>query len=273
MMIVEMIKKQRLAQIAMVMFVFFVTLWILLYFTVAKDNIGNQIFSATYGLMALYGAILGFKISKKWGLTKSLMGKSILMFSLGLLAQEFGQLTYSYYAYFAKIQIPYPSLGDVGYFGCIPLYILGIFYLGKAAGVNISLRSFQRKIEAVIIPFIILSYSYFVFLQGYQIDWSKPLTVFLDFGYPLGQAIYISIAILTILVTRGILGGIMKYKVLFIFFALLVQYFADYMYLYIAKAGTAYPGGPNDVIYLVAYFLMVLALLQLRVSAIKSKLT
>jgi len=35
--------------------------------------------------------------SRKWGGLRSVMGKAILMFSLGLVAQEFGQLSYAFY--------------------------------------------------------------------------------------------------------------------------------------------------------------------------------
>src|SRR5581483_5234679 len=62
------------------------------------NNIDNSVlewFSDTYGLMALIGALVGFNISKDWGGFRSYIGRAIIMFSLGLLLQEFGQLSYS----------------------------------------------------------------------------------------------------------------------------------------------------------------------------------
>ena len=88
-----------------------------------------------------------------------------------------------------------------------------------------------------------LAVGYFLFLQGYEFDWSDPLKVFLDFGYPFGQAIYVSIAILTYLLSRGILGGIMKGKILFILFALCMQFLSDYTFLYQSSKGTWSVGG------------------------------
>src|SRR5579885_2311375 len=76
--------------------------WVALYTTVGKDDIRNQIFSAVYGILALYGAVWGFYTATKWGGFKSFMGKSLLFFSFGLFAQEFGQLAYSYYLYYCK---------------------------------------------------------------------------------------------------------------------------------------------------------------------------
>jgi hypothetical protein len=91
---------------------------------------------------------------------------------------------------------------------------------------------------------------------------TKPLVVFLDFGYPLGQAIYISLAVLTYLLSRSVLGGIMKMRILFILFALVIQYMSDYTFLYQASRGVWHAGGINDFLYITAYFIMALSLLQ-----------
>ncbi len=120
---------------------------------------------------------------------------------------------------------------------------------------------------------MLLAYSYWVFLKGYEFDWSAPLKIFLEFGYPLGQAIYVSLAILTLFLTRGVLGGVMKNRVLFVLFALLMQYLADYTFLYQASQETWAAGGINDYMYLASYFIMALALLQFRISRIKAKLS
>ena len=192
------------------------------------------------------------------------MGKAIVMFSLGLLLQEFGQLSYFYYFFIRHIAVPYPSLGDIGYFGSVLAYIYGALLLAKASGVHFTLRSVGKKILVVIIPTIMLMVGHYLFLQGYQFDWNNPVKVFLDFGYPLGQAIYISIAILTYLLAGGILGGVMRNKVLWILFALLAQFVADYTFLYQTSNGTWTAGQINDYAYLFAYLIMALALIQLR---------
>lgn len=249
---------------AIFLFLIFTIWWLFIFASGEQSSISNQLFSASYGLMALYGAIFGIFISMVWGGFRSLMGRAILMFSFGLLAQEFGQIAYSYYLYFLDIEIPYPSLGDIGYFGSILLYIYGVILIGKISGVKVSISSYKAKIQAFIIPLLMLALGYYLFLKEYQFDWMNPLKIILDFGYPLGQAIYISIAILAFLLSRGLLGGIMKSKILFILFALFVQFLADYTFLYQASQGTVYAGGLNDYIYLVAYLLMTLAILQLK---------
>lgn len=267
----ETIKKEWQAQFAVLFFIALLVFWLLLQFGIFDgitlfDHSIHKFFGAIYGIMALWGGVWGIVYSQKWGGFKSLMGKAILMFSLGLLAQEFGQVSLSYIDYVMRIQGAYPSIGDLGFFGSIPLYIYGVFLLAKASGVKIQLRAFEQKVIALIIPAVILSVGYFLFLQGYTFDWSNPIKIFLDFGYPLLQAVYISLAILTYLLSKGILGGVMKNRILFILFALSIQFFSDYTFLYQSSKGTWSAGGINDFMYLTAYFIMTLALLQLKTA-------
>ncbi len=221
--------------------------------------------------MALLGAFLGFRLSKDWGGRKSLIGRAIQMFAIGLLAQEFGQITYSLYTLILHQEIPYPSIGDIGYFGSIFFYIYGVWLLGKAVGTKFSLQSYGSKLQALLIPAAVLAVSYWFFLKEYVVDWSSPVTVFLDFGYPLGQAIYISLAILVYSLSRKYLGGLMRPVILFVLFALAVQYLADFMFLYQTYHETWTTAGFNDFVYLVAYFVMTIALLRFGAVAEKIK--
>jgi hypothetical protein len=199
------------------------------------------------------------------------MGRAILSFAVGLLLQNVGQSVFSWYNLVAQVALPYPSLADVGYFGSIPFYIYGVLMLARASGVHITLKAFSAKLQAITIPLIMLTLSYFFFLYGYEPDWSDPLRVFLDFGYPLGQAVYVSLAILTYLLSTKTLGGVMKNKVLLVLAALVIQYAADYNFLYQAAYGTWTVSGYGDVLYLLAYFLMAIGLIQLKTEFIKTK--
>ncbi len=268
----ETVKKDFFLNFVTLLFLLFSFWWFVLRFlNLPNDSIHNQIFAAVYGIIAIFGGLKGLSVAFKWGGLKSLLGKSALFFSLGLLLQEAGQLTYSYYIYFKKIEIPYPSIGDLFFYGTIPLYIAAVIYLAKASGVHISLRSVVSKLQAILIPLAMLSISYYVLLQDYIFDWSNKLVIFLDFGVPLGQAVYISIAILTYLLTTKMLGGLMRSKVLLFILALLAQYVADWTFLFQASQETWYAGGLNDYMYLVAYFLMTYALFQLNLVFRKLK--
>lgn len=265
------IKKELSAKVAIAILVFFTIWWIILNLSGLTEQFQNYLFGATYGLMAILGGSLGIGIARHWGGLKSIMGKAIFAFSFGLLLAEFGQLVWSYYNIFLSVAVPYPSIADIGFFANIPLYAIGIMLLAKASGVQFRLKNLSSRLQIVLIPSIILVISYFFFLQNYEFDWSNPLIVFLDFGYPLGQAFYVSLALLAYSLSKNILGGIMRNKILFLLFACVAQYIADYNFLFQNSRGTWINGGYGDYLYLLAYFIMTLALLQLNTVFSKLK--
>ncbi len=222
----------------------------------------SLLWAASYQSVAIWGGLLGLLISRFWGGFKSVFGRAVIFLSLGLLFQVVGQSTFSFYNIILHVEVPYPSIADIGFFGSIPLYIYGILLLGRATGFTISLKSSVSKAQVFVVLLFLLSFSYFSFLRGYEIGAYEPLRVFLDFAYPLGQAIYVALAVLVYLLSRKMLGGVMKNKILLILAALVVQYLADYNFLFQAINGTWVNGGYGDYIYLVAYFLMALGLIS-----------
>jgi hypothetical protein len=113
------------------------------------------------------------------------------------------------------------------------------------------------------IPLLLLLFSYSFFLINYEYDFGNKLKIFLDFGYPLGQAFYVSLAILTFLLSKKFLGGMMKGPILFLLIALIVQYFSDFNFLYQASQETWYVGGIGDFLYMLSYFVMALSLIHI----------
>lgn len=258
-------QKNLMVVIGTVLFAILSVWWISLNPFSNDSNVTHSkyVWGSFYQLIAIWGGVSGLVVSKSFGGTKSIIGKSVLFFSLGLLFQSLGQSIYSYYNLFAHIEAPYPSLGDVGYFGSVILYIFGVYFLAKSSGVKFSLKSYFSKIKAILIPLTMLVGSYLIFLQGYEFDGSSTLKIFLDFMYPLGQALYVSIAILTLIFSRKYLGGIMKKPVLFFLIALIVQYVSDFNFLFHASRQTWYVGGYGDFLYLCAYFLMSLSIIKI----------
>ena len=233
--------------------------------------VGKQIFSSSYQIIALYGAIVGFFMAKRWGGHKSLFGKTLIFFSIGLFLQFFGQFTYGYYNIFQHIAVPYPSLGDVGYFGSTVAYIIGAVYLLKTTEFTVSWSFLRNKFYTILIPCILLLISYWFFLRGYEFDWTNKLRIFLDFGYPFGDALYISIALIALVASYNFLGGSMRKSILLLIFALIIQYASDFTFLYQANAGTWSIAGFNDYSFSICYFLMTVALIHIGQMSIKMK--
>ncbi len=258
--LIDHVKKSLFVQFVVAFFLCLSFWWLSMYVRGLMDAPENNYFTLTYPLLSLVGGIAGIIFANKWGGLKSLLGRSMTMFSYGLLAQFFGQAMYAYYIYIKGIEVPYPSWGDLGYFGSVIFYIFGAILLAKVSGLKFTVKSVHGKIQAIFIPLLLLVLSYLYFLRSYEFDFSDKLRIFLDFGYPLGQAVYLSIAILALLLSRNFLSGIMKKPIIFLIFALVFQYFSDFMFIYQSNMETWYVGGVNDYFYFISYFLMTIAL-------------
>lgn len=258
--------KNKKTLILSLVFLVYLFLWLSInifgLFNEASQEDAKSLFTNTYGVIALLGGVMAIIVAREWGGFKSLIGRAITFFGLGLLAQELGQLMYAYYIYVEKVEVPYPSLGDIGYFGSVLLYIVAIYTLFKATGSKFSLVTPLRKLQVLLVPVIVLIGSYAIFLKGYEFTETPLLTAGLDFGYPLLQALYLSLAVLVLILSRKYLGGMIKPAILLVLLSLGVQYVADFSFLYQVQRETWAPGGSNDLIYLISYFVMSLSLLR-----------
>ena len=259
---VSMLKKDRTAQITVLLFGLLSIWWFSIFARGIQGVPENDMFGFVYGGFSVWGGIVGLIIAQKWGGIKSLIGRAILSLSLGLLLQAFGQYSFWFINVFEKVEVPYPGIPDIGFFGSIPCYIYAGVLLARAAGAKASLKTLSNKAQIVIIPLTMLVLSYILFLRNYSLDLSRFLETFLNFGYPMGQSIYISVAVLTYTLSRRLLGGIMRFPVLFLIVAFTAQFISDYSFLYFHDVFFA--GCFVDYFYLVSYFLMTLGLIQLK---------
>lgn len=262
---INLLLKNKLSQASIFIFLILSLWWLYMFVYGIKGTSQNDAFGFIYGGFSVWGGVIGLIVSQRWGGFKSTIGRAIILLSVGLLLQAFGQYSFWYLNSVLKIEIPYPSIPDVGFFGTIPFYIYAAYLLAKSSRVKVSLKSFYSRLQAIIIPLGMLAVAYFLFLQNYEFDWNSPITIFLDFGYPMGQAMYISVAILTYSLTRKMLGGIMRFPILFLIFAFFVQFLSDYTYVLFKEI--YYPGSFIDYLYLLAYFIMALGFIELKVIA------
>lgn len=256
--------KNRVAQILVVLYIGLVVFWSWIRIHGLTEGPINNLYGALYPFISLIGGLYGiFVVSREWGGFKSVIGKGVLFLSFGLLAEVFGQWAWSYYTMIQGIEVPYPSIADIGYFAIIPLYSYAMYNFAKASGIKFGISTFLGKLQALIVPLIMITIAYFFFLKDIQVDWSNPVRIFLDFGYPGLEPIAMSIGILTYSLSRNILGGVMRSKILHIIFALVFQFITDYTFLYQAGTGTYYNGGIVDLLYATSFMIMALGILSL----------
>lgn len=265
--------KSKIQILLSVSFIGFLIWWITFQHVVAAYGKSVEVFEGTYGLLALAGSIIGFCAALKWGGFKSVLGKALLLFSLGLFAQEAGQLIGAYYVDISKVNIPYPGWDDVAFFGSTLLYILGTVYLARSVGAKLSLRKPGYKVIALIVPAVILVASYLILMHNFHFGHSSFMSKFLDVGYPVGEALYISLALVAYILSRKLLGGVMKAGILVVIFALGIQYLSDFVFIYQSNHTKFVSGSFDDLFYLIAYFVMSLGMLKfyLIYKGLKSK--
>ncbi|HSW88115.1 MAG TPA: NB-ARC domain-containing protein [Candidatus Saccharimonadales bacterium] len=252
-----------LIKITGVLFIIFTVFWMILQTIGSFHDINHRIFTQSYFIVALWGGLLGLYVSQKWGGLKSLMGKAILLFSLGLLAQTFGQLAYSLDTDLQHIYSPYASLGDIGYFGTVPIYIYATVLLAKASGTKIHFFNIKKNIKLLLILSIIMIICFALLLQHYIFNWENPIKIFLDFAYPLGDMMYVYFAFLTYVQLKNSKEAIIRNKIFLICLALSMQFMTDYVYTYQVNLQTWQAGGIDDYLCIISYLLMTLAILQL----------
>ena len=239
------------------------TVWFMYIHTLNSDtNLTlRQVWGSVYQIVAIFGGITGLFVSRRWGGFKSLIGRAVFFLSLSLLLQSFGQCVGSYYNYINGSGVPYPSLSDLGFFGSNICYVISAWLLIKATGIHFSFKKTHVKLIVLIVPLFPLFFAYFFFPSGYVLDLTQPLKTFLDFGYPLCDAIYVSLAIIAFILCNNFLGGIMKKPVMFLICALIFQYVADFTFYYQSNNGSWSVAGLNDFLYFCSYFIMALGVI------------
>lgn len=235
------------------------------YFVIrSSGSENNYLFNWSYGLIALVSAIYAWRIATKyWGGLKSTMGKLIIFLGVGLFAQWVGLQIWTYYNVIAKVEVPYPSLADIGYFGLVPAYGVAALMLSKVTGVRFSLRSLSGRIVILLIPLVALAAAFFLFVRDVGFEDSSPLRIFFDLAYPIGEIIPAAIALVVLLLTGGIMGGRMRSRMFMLILAFSVQFFTEYFFLYQSGQGTYINGGTADLFYATSYAVMGLSIAAL----------
>ncbi len=224
------------------------------YFQGIKQTEANYWYQFAFGLIPLFGGIMGMVNAKKWGSLKSNVGRAIFFISAGVTAWGIGQMFWSvYYNIILKVEIPYPSLADVGYILAIPFWAIGIINLSKATGAHVSIKRIKGKVLLFVIPVVAMLISYyllFVLARGGSIPLDGGATkLFFDFAYPFGDLIILTFALLIYGLSFNYLGGEYKYPIICIIVGFIIMYIADFSFSYVTTNMTYYNGHWVDIMF------------------------
>lgn len=215
----------------------------------------------------LVGGLLGIKNSRHWGGVKSIMGRSSFFLSIGLMAWAGGMVFWNYYIFFTDIEIPYPSLADVGFVLGLLFLVCGIVYLSKAIGVRFALRNKKGKALLFIIPIVVILISIYLLVivaRGGSIAYDDSfLKLFFDLLYPLGDVLILAVISLVYLLSREYLGGVYKGPILVLLVGFLLFYFSDFLFSYTTTQETYFNGHFVDFLFTTTMFILSLGLSML----------
>ena len=202
-------------------------------------------------LIILLAALIGFEGSKFFTL-KSSLGKSTFYISLGILCWGFGALLWLYYNLLAKIEVPYPSIADIGFLAIIPLVVVGLSHLLRYAQIKLN---FATIIRLSILPFLVLIFTFFFFIWDKLAENVGLLTKILNILYPLGDALFLSISLTLLIMTFGSsFGKVLTRSLLVLSLGFAFEAIADFSFSYTTTMGTYYSGNWVDIIFALAFF-------------------
>ncbi|MBA3758128.1 hypothetical protein H0X10_00655 [Candidatus Saccharibacteria bacterium] len=248
-------------------FLFVLGLWVYIQLSASRDSTVNYTYSFLFGLIPFFGGIIGMFTSKQWGGLKSVLGKAIFFFSLGLFLWGSGENIWSYYNFFKGEPAPYPSLADIGFAPSIFFWILGTYFLAKASGAFLMFKkSTWAKVFVIIVPPLLLLASYYMLIKiargGVLVpEGETPLKVVLDIAYPLGDFLALTFAFVVFTLTGKYLGGYYRMAIASILLGLGIMYFGDFSFSYTTTTGTFYNGNWGDLLLASGNFFMTIGIL------------
>lgn len=251
-------------------YLFIVGLWVYIQVTGSTGANAGKInfwYSFLFGLIPFFGGLIGMIKSNIWGRFKSVLGKAVFFFSLGLFLWGFGENIWSYYNFFKAEPAPYPSIADIGFAPSIFFWIVGTVYLAKASG---AIHAFRKttwaKVVAFVLPVALFILSYHVLVNvargGVLVpEGETPLKVVLDIAYPLGDFLALTFALVVMTLSSKYLGGLYKPAIASVMLGLGIMYFGDFSFSYTTTAGTFYNANWGDLLLASGNFFMTFGIL------------
>lgn len=266
--------RDRWSKIVLGLFIFMLVNTIVAQGLGMRETFFNHVTSLFLGFIPNVGFIVGVIRSRQWGGRKSVIGRSLVFIGLAMLAWASGSYIWSYYNFFLGNEMPYPSWADAGYAPFYWLMGIGLVMLFSYTSLQTE-SSTKGRIYFFCIPILmaIVTY-YFIFLQlhgGAIWQTSEPLKVFVDLYYPLADVAILTIIVLTSGLAFNFLGERLRLPITLLITGLIFNYVADFYFSYDTTVGSYYVGGPADILFGCAMFLLSLGISNLHPRLLEDK--
>ena len=194
---------------------------------------------------------------------KSRLAKSLLFISLGLLSWGFGVLIWLYYNVVLHVEVPYPSWGDIGFLGIIPLMGYGLFQLLKGISFKFNMASVLKAAFPLCVVFVL---AYIFIIHDKLSEDASFLVKTLDVLYPLSDAFFVALALLALVyVWATVTYRVLLFKPLAIIcIGLVIEAVADFSFSYTTAIASYYIGNWVDMLFTLAFFTIGVGMYYLR---------
>lgn len=220
----------------------------------------------TYGFIGILGAAYGLFTIKRWPQLGSDFSNQIRTTSkylcYGLLGQCFGLQIWFIYN-LRGVDMPYPSLAELGYFSTIPSYILSSLALTNVR-LSKKLCDFElKKIVIFSLPIFTLVISLSTYLAVSGINLLDQFTAFFSLIYPVGDILPIIVVFFFYIFRQEQFARAHKDALMMLSIGFFMQFIADYVFILSAKNGSYITSGVVDILLMSGYLYMALIIVAL----------
>jgi len=235
--------------------------WALLMYYNITDGTQNYVFSVLTNIIPLVGGIAIIAGAKEWKGQSKLIYRGLICMGLGLIFWAFGGTIWSYYNFFLHMDVPYPSIADIGYAPSEFFYCFGAVYLSRGAGADLGIQKKYAKPLMVIIPIIMFIFSYYILItvgkSGVLFTSTDPLLkTILDLIYPIGDFISLTVSVVISGLYFEFLAKKYRWGIIIVLFGLTAMFFSDFVFSYTTTRGTYFNGNFSDWLSTASLFLL-----------------
>jgi hypothetical protein len=211
-------------------------------------------FSNVVSPMIAFVAVMSSALAlRKYGPKLNRFSLIWVCFTAGMVLWFLGELSWSIYAFFLGVEIPYPSIADVFWLvGYVSLFA-ALYTYDKLFAPSISKRALGIIMTATIIMSVIVSAGLIIPIFGLE---ENTTTFTVDLAYPLLDLALLSAALVGLAVFQA--GALGKSWLLMIL-GFLANTAGDMIFSYTSAQGTYYNGHPSDLLFFYGYLLFALA--------------
>lgn len=205
-----------------------------------------------FPLYAFIPTLTAYIAARKYGL-KSVVGYTLLSFSIGLLFWTLGEVVWSIYVLVYSIEVPFPSIADI-------LYLLGypLLYLGLFSYLRVFKDAINNKIITVssIIGIIVIVATGVLIIPEALYSSGNLIEAVLSIVYPIFDAVLIILAIIGAMI---FLGGRIAISWILTSIGFILLGIVDLSYYYQNLLGLIWEGHPLELIWLWSYIFLAAA--------------